>query len=260
MLQIYTLPALLDNYFWLIQPSAADPAAYIVDPGQAEPVIEALAHHGLTLKGILITHHHYDHKDGALTLSQIYKVPIYGPDSVKIPQVTHPLGTGDSVQLGALTAKVMPLPGHTLDHIGYYLNDGISPPRLFSGDTLFGAGCGRLFDGSALQLFQSLQHISALPDSTLIYCGHEYALANIRFALTIEPDNPDLAARQTQDEQSRQQSHPTVPSSLLLEKRTNPFLRCHLPHIRRQVEQLTKRTLITECDIFTEMRRLKDQF
>lgn len=260
MLQIYTIPAFEDNYFWLIQPSAQDPSAYIVDPGQAAPVIEVLDHYGLTLKGILITHHHHDHKDGALELSQRYKIPIYGPDSAKIPQVTHTLGEGDKVQLGALTARVMLLPGHTLDHIGYYLDEGVGTPRLFSGDTLFAAGCGRLFDGSAAQLCQSLQRIARLPDNTLIYCAHEYTLTNIRFALSIEPDNGDIAIRQTQEMQKRQQSQPTIPSSLLLEKRTNPFLRCHLPQVKRQVEQLTKRTLVTECDIFTEMRRLKDQF
>lgn len=260
MLQIYTIPAFVDNYFWLIQPSAADPAAYIVDPGQAAPVIQALADHHLTLKGILITHHHHDHKDGALELSQRYQVPIYGPDSARIPQVTHKLGEGDKVQLGHLTATVMLLPGHTLDQIGYYLDSGVNPPRLFSGDTLFGAGCGRLFDGSAAQLCQSLQRIATLPDATLIYCAHEYTLDNIRFALTIEPDNAELAARQTREAQKRRENLPSIPSSLLLEKRTNPFLRCHLPQIRHQVELLTKRTWVTECDIFTELRRLKDQF
>jgi len=267
MLQIYPIPAFNDNYFWLIQPSASEPAAYIIDPGQAEPVIQALDYYKLDLKGILITHHHHDHIDGALELSKIYNIPIYGPDSAKIPIITHKLTEGDKVQLGPLTATVLMLPGHTLDHIGYYLDTtaqgakiDIGQSRLFSADTIFAAGCGRLFDGSAAQLFQSLQRIAQLLDDTLIYCAHEYTLSNIRFARTIEPENTDLAARQIAEEYKRQQNIPTIPSTVLLEKRTNPFLRCHLPTIKQQVEQLTKRTLVTECDVFTSLRQLKDHF
>lgn len=262
MLQIYPIPAFNDNYFWLIQPDASEPDAYIIDPGKAEPVIQAIQQYKLELKGILLTHHHHDHIDGALEISKAYNLPIYGPDSVKIPFVTHKLTEDDKVQLGPLTATVLLLPGHTLDHISYYIEaaDDVGQPRLFSGDTIFAAGCGRLFDGTATQLFQSLNRIKQLPDNTLIYCAHEYTLANIRFARTIEPENADLIARQSAEERKRKQNIPTIPMPLLLEKRTNPFLRCHLPSIHTQVEQLTMQTLVTECDVFTHLRQLKDHF
>lgn len=260
MLQIYPIPAFKDNYFWLIQPDAPNPAAYIVDPGAAEPVIQALEYYQLQLKSILITHHHHDHIDGAVTLSECYKTVIYGPDSAKIPQVTHRLGQGDEIQLGSIAAKVLLLPGHTRDHIGYYLASAPLQPRLFCGDTLFAAGCGRLFDGTADQLFHSLQTLAQLPDNTLIYSAHEYVLANLEFACHIEPQNPDIVARQHKEAQKRRQNLPSIPSPLLLEKRTNPFLRCHLPVVHQRVEQLSGYSLTSESEVFTQLRRLKDQF
>jgi len=260
MLQIYPIPALTDNYFWLIQPAAPDPTAYIIDPGAAQPVINALKHFRLDLKAIFFTHHHHDHIDGVAELSDLYKIPVYGPDSAKIPQVTHTLNEGDSLQLGSLKLAILALPGHTRDHIAYYVEPSSGQQRLFSGDTLFAAGCGRLFDGSALQLFQSLKKIAQLPDNTLIYCAHEYTLANLRFATYIEPDNLEIATRQIAEEQQRQQNLPTIPSRLLLEKRTNPFLRCHLPAVRHRVEQLKGQILPSEYDVFAALRQLKDQF
>ncbi len=260
MLQIHPIPAFNDNYFWLIQPDALQPVAYIIDPGAAEPVYKALESHELTLAGILITHHHHDHIDGATELGQAFKVPIYGPQSAKIPQITDHLIDGDDLTLGPLNARIITLPGHTRDHIGYFIQPSQHQPILFGGDTLFGAGCGRLFDGTAEQLFQSLQRIAQLPDDTLIYCAHEYTLNNIRFALHIEPDNTNLITRQAVALHKRQLQLPTIPNSLDLEKQTNPFLRCHLPNIRQRVEQLSQQTLLTELQVFTQLRRLKDEF
>lgn len=260
MLHIHTIPAFVDNYFWLVQPDTQSPDTYIIDPGAAQPVYDYLALHKLNLKGILLTHHHHDHIDGAAELQQHFQVPIYGPDSKRIPQVTRHLYDGDQLQLGTLTTKIISLPGHTLDHIAYLIETADNPPLLFSGDTLFAVGCGRLFDGTAPLLYQALQKIAALPDDTLIHGGHEYTLANIRFALTIEPDNADLQARQATETQKREQKIATLPTQLGLERRTNPFLRCHLNSVCTSVERLSNKTLTTDVDIFTSLRLLKDRF
>lgn len=266
MLQVHTIPALEDNYFWLIQPDSHSPYSYIVDPGSADIVYNYLAQHQLQLKGILLTHHHHDHIDGAAELRDKYQCPIYGPRSVRIPQVTHHLGEGDNLKLGGLNATILAIPGHTLDHIAYLIETSPltktlkSPAHLFSGDTLFGAGCGRLFDGTASLLYAALQRIAALPDDTIIYGGHEYTLANIRFALTIEPDNTELQARQVIETQKRQQGIATLPTQLGREKQTNPFLRCHLPSIRRAVEQISGQALMADAEVFASLRLIKDRF
>jgi hydroxyacylglutathione hydrolase len=265
MIQIHTIPAFENNYFWLIQPDAEKPSAFVVDPGAAEPVLEKLTSSGLHLTGILITHHHHDHIGGALSLSKIFDVAIYGPKSAKIPEITHFLRHGDVVQLEQMPLKVLELPGHTLDHIGYYFADP-SAPLLFCGDTLFGGGCGRLFDGNAEQLFQSLQQISTLPDQTLIYCAHEYTLANLDFALHIEPNNAFLHARREETAKRREAHIPSIPTILAIEKQTNPFLRCHLSHIKERVEELSNQTISTDTATFNDtatfkqLRLLKDRF
>lgn len=260
MLHIHTIPAFTDNYFWLIQPDDQIPDAYIVDPGSAQPVYEYLEQHQLRLKAVLLTHHHHDHVDGAVELSEQFDIPIYGPDSPRMPMVTHHLYEGNKLMLGAMEAQVLELPGHTLDHIAYLMKIPEDNPRLFSGDTLFAAGCGRLFDGTAELLRRSLLRIAELPDDTLIYGVHEYTLANIRFALSIEPENADLKARQETESQKRANGIPTVPTRLDIERRTNPFLRCHLNSVRRAVEHQCGRQLTTDLDVFTNLRRLKDNF
>jgi hydroxyacylglutathione hydrolase len=219
-----------------------------------------LAQHKLHLKGVLLTHHHHDHLDGAAELQKVYNIPIYGPNSQRIPQVTKHLYDGDQLQLGALTANIISLPGHTLDHIAYLIETADKPPLLFSGDTLFAVGCGRLFDGTAQLLYQALQKIANLPDNTLIYGGHEYTLANIRFALTIEPDNNDLQVRQVSETHKRELGIPTLPTQLALEKRTNPFLRCHLKSVRTTVERLSGETFTSDADVFARLRLIKDSF
>jgi len=260
MLQIHTIPAFKDNYFWLIQPDIQSTDTYIVDPGDAQPVLDYLAQQGLQLRGILLTHHHHDHVDGAADLSNRFKVPIYGPDSPRMPQVTHLLSEGDILPLGSVSAEILGLAGHTLDHIAYLIKPASKPPLLFSGDTLFAAGCGRLFDGTAPLLHQALQKIAALPDDTFIYGGHEYTLTNLRFALAIEPDNEDLKMRLKVETQKQAQGIPTLPTQLGLERRTNPFLRCHLNPVRVAVEQMSKQHLATDGEVFASLRRLKDNF
>ena len=260
MLKIHTIPAFEDNYFWLIQPDAQSPCSYIIDPGSAQEVHDYLTQHQLQLKGILLTHHHHDHIGGAAELREQYQIPIYGPRSRRIPQVTHYLSEGDNLILGTLSANILALPGHTLDHIAYLIEMTDQPPHLFSGDTLFGAGCGRLFDGTASLLFAALQRIAELPDDTLVYGGHEYTLANIRFALTIEPDNPELKARQLLEIEKRHQGKATLPTRLGIEKRTNPFLRCHLNSVRDSVEQISGKIFANEAEVFARLRLIKDHF
>lgn len=260
MLHIHTLPALEDNYFWLIQPNLASPRSYIVDPGCAQVVHAYLKEHQLQLSGILLTHHHHDHIDGAAELRDSYRCPIYGPKSARIPQVTHPLDQTSDLRLSDLDAKILMLPGHTLDHIAYLIETPGQPAQLFSGDTLFGAGCGRLFDGTARLLYSALQKIAALPDDTLVYGGHEYTLANIQFALTIEPDNLDLQQRLAIETDKRQKNIPTLPTQLAVEKRTNPFLRCHLNAVKKSVEYISGQPCATDAEVFTHLRLIKDRF
>ena len=267
MLQVHTIPAFEDNYFWLIQPDSQSPYSYIVDPGSVQVVHDYLTRHQLQLSGVLLTHHHHDHVDGAAELRDKYQIPIYGPRSARMPQVTHYLGEGDELPLGDLTAKILELPGHTLDHIAYLIevhDPLIETPEqqshLFSGDTLFGAGCGRLFDGTAPLLYAALQKIAMLPDNTLIYGGHEYTLANIPFALTIEPDNTELQARQAFETEQRRYGMATLPTQLGIEKRTNPFLRCHLSSVRCSVEQISGRTFANDAEVFAGLRLIKDSF
>lgn len=252
-MQITPLPAFSDNYLWLIH---AGQHALIVDPGDAEVVEKALHANGYQLDGILLTHHHADHTGGAAALQQHWNCPIYAPASahpayralnatrVKDDDTIHFAG------LPSLSCKVMALPGHTLDHIAFYIND----QHLFSGDVLFGAGCGRLFEGSPLQMYTSLQEIAALPAGTLIYPAHEYTAHNIAFALTIEPDNKDLQQRAQNTAILRQQQQPTLPTTLALEKATNPFLRCDALATQPGFHDWPP------LDIFTEVRAQRNVF
>lgn len=260
MLHIHTIPAFNDNYFWVIQPNNNSKDAFVIDPGTAEPVIDYFRLHNLNLCGILITHHHHDHIDGAATLRARFDVPIYGPKSPRIPQVTQQVYAGALLQLNSLEIEVVDLAGHTLDHIGYLVRPNEAPAMLFCGDTLFAVGCGRLFDGTAELLFRALQRIAALPDDTLIYGGHEYTLANINFALTIEPLNQDLHSRQSEERAKRARGEATLPTTLSIERRTNPFLRCHLDSVKTSVEKLTNKQMLDDLDVFTNLRLLKDKF
>jgi len=233
-LAVLTVPAFKDNYLWLIHDGVH---AAVVDPGDAAPILAALQAHGLTLTAILLTHHHADHIGGVVRLLEHSNVPVFGPRHDGIAAVTHPLGEGDRVQVPglALELAVLDVPGHTNGHIAYVREDA-GAHWLFCGDTLFGAGCGRLFEGTPAQMAASLAKLAALPDDTLVYCAHEYTLSNLRFAEALEPGNRALQMRVAHDSQLRGTHLPTIPSTIAIEKATNPFLRTTEPTI---VDSLT---------------------
>lgn len=260
-LTITPIPAFTDNYIWALQ--NADGQVYVVDPGDATPVIAWLTSNQRTLAGILITHHHADHTGGIDALLAQAQVPVYGPAGGHIKQLDHTLKEGDRISVLGHAFDVMETPGHTLDHIVYFHpgrpDDADNTPLLFCGDTLFAGGCGRIFEGNPAMMYDSLQRLAALPAETRVFCAHEYTLANLAFAAGAEPDNSDLARRQVTERSKRDQQRPTLPSTILLEQRTNPFLRCHSPGLQATVQQRVSQKLAPGVELFTALRRLKDQ-
>jgi hydroxyacylglutathione hydrolase len=233
VLTVLTVPAFKDNYLWLIHDGVH---AAAVDPGDGQPILDALRANGLTLTAILLTHHHADHIGGVPQLLAEYSVPVFGPKNDGIAGLTHALGEGDRVQVPglALELSVLDVPGHTRGHIAYVRNEGPEARGehwLFCGDTLFGGGCGRLFEGTPEQMTASLAKLAALPDDTLVYCAHEYTLSNLRFAEAVEPGNRALHMRIEADSKARGTHLPTIPSNIAIEKATNPFLRYTEPAI-----------------------------
>ena len=220
MFEVIRIPAFKDNYIWLLRQGTS---AVVVDPGDACPVLEVLEREGLTLSSILVTHHHADHQGGVAGLLAHYPAAVFGPASESITALTQPLHGGETICLASLETefRVFAVPGHTLGHLAYY-----GSGCLFCGDTLFGAGCGRLFEGTAAQMYDSLGQLGALPEQTAVYCAHEYTEANLRFALSVEPGNRHLRQRVDEVAVARAKGLATVPFSIALEKVTNPFLRC----------------------------------
>ena len=256
MLQVFPIPAFRDNYIWTITASGSRYAA-IVDPGDASPVIRELDARGLEPTAILITHHHADHVGGIQSLLRRYPaLPVFGPRNEVIAGVTHHLARGDEASVPGIDARfsVLEVPGHTLDHIAYYGHG-----MLFCGDTVFSVGCGRLFEGSAEQMHDSLSRIAVLPPETLIYCAHEYTLDNIGFAKWVEPENVDLRQREAQAFTLIDQDRPTVPSTLALELKTNPFLRSQIPSVVKAAERYVGRELTKASAIFAAIRQWKDE-
>jgi hydroxyacylglutathione hydrolase len=230
VIKLLALPAFADNYIWVVHQAGE---AWAVDPGDAAPLQAALTAHGLSLRGILVTHHHPDHIGGLGALAGSHPCPVWGPATESIVGLTHRLRGGDTLELLGQTLHVIDVPGHTAGHIAYWCpapTDG-SAPLLFCGDTLFGAGCGRLFEGTPAQMQASLAALAALPGNTRVCCTHEYTLDNLRFALQIEPNNPALVERASMARQLRELSLPTLPSSIALERATNPFLRWAEPDV-----------------------------
>jgi hydroxyacylglutathione hydrolase len=222
MVDIVPIPAFHDNYIWAI---VHGDAVVVVDPGEAAPVERFLGKRRLA--AILVTHHHADHVGGIARLGR--KIPVFGPGAESITGVSESLSGGERIALPGvgITLRVLAVPGHTLGHLAYH-GEG----ALFCGDTLFGAGCGRLFEGTPATMFASLSRIAELPDETQIYCAHEYTEQNLRFAALVEPHNPDIAARLRRSAELRERDLPTVPSTLAEEKATNPFLRSAIPAVR----------------------------
>lgn len=254
MLDVRCVPAFDDNYIWLIGTPGSRQVA-IVDPGDADPVIEVLEREVLEPLAILITHHHGDHTGGVAELVERYSLPVYGPARERIPALTHLVSEGDTVELEplGLEFRVLDTPGHTRGHVCYVGHDA-----LFCGDTLFTAGCGRLFEGSTEQMTESLSKLAALPETTLVYCAHEYTAANLRFALVVEPDNPDILARRDEVARRRARHESTVPESMLVEKKTNPFLRCGVPAVVAAAERFAGKRLGSLAAVFGTVRHWKD--
>ncbi len=256
MLKISPIPAFADNYIWLLEvPGQAGGA--VVDPGDAVPVQTVLDQRGLTLEAMLITHHHRDHIGGAAALLGAYpECRVFGPEDGRIPGLTDIMREGDEVVLSGLNAafQVLEVPGHTSSHIAYLGSGG-----LFCGDTLFAAGCGRVFDGSFEQLAASLRRIAGLSGDTLAYCAHEYTLDNLGFAKWVEPDSPELAAREQAERLRRDAGEPTVPSSLALEAATNPFLRTGEARVIAAAEAYVGHSLSGHAQVFRALREWKDR-
>jgi hydroxyacylglutathione hydrolase len=253
-LEIELVPCLSDNYAYLVRDPDEDFCA-IVDPSEARPVKAALDARGWRLTHILNTHHHPDHTGGNAELKTAYGAKVVGPekDRARIPALDEGVIEGSAFALGSHRADVLEIPAHTRAHIAFAFEDDAA---VFTGDTLFAMGCGRLFEGTPEMMWASLSKLMALADSMRVYCGHEYTLNNGRFALTLEPGNADLAARMREVETLRAAGSPTVPSTIGLEKRTNPFLRPKSPEIRRTLNMADA----SDVAVFGEMRARKDRF
>lgn len=256
MLESIPVPALSDNYIWLLhQPGARD--ALVVDPGEAKPVLEAIQRHGLAPAAILITHHHGDHVGGlGEVASQYPQAPIYGPAAERVDGVTKTVGGGDCVEIDALgvTFDVIDTPGHTAGHISFH-----GGGALLCGDTLFAGGCGRVFEGTAGQMLDSLDRLAALPDATKGCCGHEYTLKNLAFARAVEPDNDAITEREARAKALRDAGEPTVPFELASERETNPFLRCDEPAVWSAAEAQAGRSLNERSEVFGALRKWKNR-
>jgi hydroxyacylglutathione hydrolase len=246
------LPAFEDNYIWVLHNARH---AIAVDPGDPAPLEAFLDAHALQLAAVFITHHHRDHTGGNVRLRQRHDCAIYAPDNPAIPAVTHVLKGGDRVEIGELdlALDVLATPGHTLDHLSY-----LGAGSLFCGDTVFGCGCGKLFEGSPAMMAASLDAILALPDSTRVCCAHEYTLSNIDFAKTIDGSNPALLQRERADRALRANGRPTLPSTLAMEKATNPFLRFHEPEMIAFAARYLQRVPVTPAEVFGAIRAAKD--
>ena len=252
------IPAFEDNYFWLVHGlGGASRRVAVVDPGHAAPVIAALDAGGLTLDTILVTHHHADHIGGVAPLVERYRVPVYGPASEAIPGRTTALRDGDTVALEALGLRfrIYDVPGHTAGHIAYY-GHGV----LFCGDTLFSGGCGRLFEGTPAQMLSSLDKLAALPPETQVYCAHEYTAANLRFAGAVEPANTALQQYRARVAALRAGNEATIPTTIGLELRVNPFLRTRQPAVRAAASQRAGGGLQDDAEVFGVIREWKNGF
>lgn len=263
-LDVLAVPAFDDNYLWIIHDGRY---AAVVDPGDATPVLAALQAEGLTLAAILLTHHHADHVGGVVELARqavsddFPVVPVYGParEQSRIKGITVPLHGNEQVNIAALGLQldVIEVPGHTLGHIAYYT---AQQQMLFCGDTLFAGGCGRLFEGTPQQMLDSLGKLADLPATTQVYCAHEYTLSNLKFAVEVEPGNAELIERISRERARREQGLPTLPTSIALERQTNPFLRASEKEILQSLQKTGRLTQLDEVSSFAALREWKNTY
>src|ERR1700723_2402315 len=249
--------AFSDNYIWLIDPPRAHGRVVALDPGDAAPVIAELQRSGASLAAILLTHHHPDHIGGVPELLRHGAVPVIGPDDSRIAQRTRTVHDAEQLELAdlGLTFEILQVPGHTVSHIAFWGHGAV-----FCGDTLFSAGCGRMFEGTPKQMNASLNRLRELPPETQVFCGHEYTAANLRFALTVEPINSAALEYQESVQRIRELGEPSLPSTLNLEIRVNPFLRCDKPAVRAAAEAHAGKSLEDPAEVFGVLRAWKDQF
>jgi hydroxyacylglutathione hydrolase len=256
-LTVHPVPAFSDNYIWLIESPAARQSLVAVDPGDAAPVIAALESRGASLAAILLTHHHADHIGGVARLVERWPAAVLAPDDDRIDYRTRTVHDGERCELPELGLRfeILHVPGHTVSHIAYWGHNA-----LFCGDTLFSAGCGRMFEGTPKQMNASLNRLAALPPQTSVYCGHEYTAANLRFALSVEPGNRHAQEHSVHVKRLRDAGKPSLPSTLGLEIQVNPFLRCDEAGVREAAARHAGGALREPAEVFGVLRAWKDQF
>ena len=256
-MQLLPIPAFTDNYIWLLHDGRR---ALVVDPGEASGVLATLKDLGLALDTILITHHHADHTGGVAALRETTGAQVIGPVHEPMPEPLHRVGGGERVAALGLAFEVIDVPGHTSGHIAYYTPELDGLPLLFCGDTLFSGGCGRLFEGTPAQMHHSLNRLAALPGTTRVCCTHEYTLSNLKFAQAVEPGNAELAAYARHCQQQRARNQPTLPSSIDLERRINPFLRTAEPEVVAAAQQQAPGLSADPVAVFATLREWKNVF
>jgi hydroxyacylglutathione hydrolase len=255
MINIEPIKAFDDNYIWLM---TTNEGSIVIDPGESKNLLKAIEKKNIKLDAILITHHHYDHTGGIEELLIKYpNLKVYGPNN-NVDLINSRHVDGEFLNVIGIDFEVIEIPGHTLDHIAYYANTNNSP-ILFCGDTLFAGGCGRVFEGTFDQMYESLMKLKKLPQNTKIYCGHEYTINNLQFAKAVEPDNIDLITRYNDALNLRKNNIPTLPSTLSIELKTNPFLRCEKNNVQKIISHKFK-TGFSEIEIFSALRKWKDKF
>ena len=253
MLSVEPIKAYTDNYIWLV---STNEGSIVVDPGESKEILNLIDSNKIDLKGVLITHHHYDHTNGLLDLTNKINLEVYGPK--KIEGINNIVKESDKFSLIGIDFEVIEIPGHTLDHLAFFSSNN-KDPILFCGDTLFAGGCGRVFEGTFEQMFKSLKKISNYPKETKIFCGHEYTLSNLKFALEVDKDNKQLSDEYINVKKLISSDIPSLPTNLNKELKVNPFLRCNEINIKNKV--IDKFNIIDdELEIFTALRKWKDNF
>ena len=257
MFEIFPIRALSDNYVWIL---VEGEQAIIVDPGEAKPVLETLNELKLNLTGIIITHHHFDHTAGIQEVKDHFNCDVYGPEGGHIQGIDSPLKDNEEFELLGKKFIALSTPGHTLDQLAYYSDEACSEPILFCGDTLFSAGCGRIFEGTPLQMYESLSRFSTLPVNTKVYCGHEYTQSNLTFASTVEPENEFIKDKIDEVNKLRELGKETLPSDLASELKMNPFMRCKEKTVIDAATNYSGNELKEPHEVLGAIRDWKDNF